>query len=204
MRAKIAFCLFVAFMAASARARACDACESTPNLPRYSQWRGERPSFVMSTALGACWRHDLTVGGDGFCADILYAGVDVPFAPHGRFTAEFGFGSTPRATSGDPQVRAGLSSGGAHVAMRVLAGWDVTRLFFTRVGLDLRMTPTYDWVLPEPGLVAEMGTRSFGHVEIGFRGRCGYESVVTATANAERHWVSAPALGVLVFMRLFL
>lgn len=192
-------------MCAPARALACDECRAAETVAPYSQWRGERLSFVISSGLGACARRDVTVGADGFCADILYAGVDVPFARHWRFTTEFGFGTTPRATSGDAALQEGLIAGGAHIALRGLLGWDITRLFFTRLGLEVRMTPAYGWMIPEPAAVAEIGSRTFGRLELGFRGRLGVESIVTSSATThEQRWGPASAVGILVFARVFL
>ncbi len=187
-------------------ARACHECESRAPTERTDRsiWPHPGMTAIASVGVGACWRQDPLVPGSGTCGD-FFIGIDAPIPGRFRLTLEGGVVQTVRAQTGPVLPFNGTShvSGGTYFATRFFIGYDWTRLFFMRLGWELHATAETE--LAEMWL-AEMGTRIFGHLEVGLRAKLGFEGVRSQTFTSGRdesgHGI-AFAQGVLVFVRAF-
>jgi opacity protein-like surface antigen len=162
---------------------------------------------VLSATIASCTRSDADVGGAGFCPEFSLAGVDVPlgfrlFGLDWHFGAEVGLGFMSRSSSGDANFGVARSSGGTYLVVRALLGFDVTRLFYVRVGAQARGTWSLETVNPGGQAVVDLGTRLGNHWEVGVRGILGEDGVV-ATGNGETRHDTALAYGAGVAVRLF-
>jgi hypothetical protein len=141
-------------------------------------------------------RIDDRVGASGVCGE-AYLGGDI--LTHIRalaaFRVEGGIGWTMGVTSGDRDYGTSTSSGGPYLAIRGLFDFDITQLFFVRVGPEVR--GSFSPVAPGIYGVVDVGTRVGEHFELGLRSHIGAEGVVRSDSSTQYEW--APAWGVTAF-----
>ena len=185
-RARVSAVLVLAGMSGAfafeSRARAGDeastASTAAPSLPVRPPAAQPGAHVALGLSVGSCTRDDDNVGAAGFCGEVS-GGVDLVVALDWHLDFEGGLGIMPKTTAGFSDFGLSQASGGCYGAIRAMVGHDWAPLFFSRLGGQLRITYSNDWLAPGPQLLVDLGTRLPWGIELGLRGDAGSDGVVS-------------------------
>lgn len=178
-----------------------------------SNWPNQHVHLVLAATLGSCTRTDVEVAASGFCPEFSVAGLDAPIGRRWHLGAELGLGWMPTGSTGDSTFGIARNAGGTYAVLRLLAGLDVTRLFFVRAGVQSRATWSLETVAPGFQGVVDLGTRLGNHVELGLRALAGADGEITRGASSfpgqppapqQTKWSLTPAFEEAVVARVFI
>lgn len=180
---------------------AADKADDDSVWPSGTSWQ---PHFVGGAMFGSCTRYDPDVGASGVCGEAI-VGLDVPFRVGKlsmRLDPEVGFGWSMQTTTGDKALGTQISSGGVEISVRPLVTFDITRLFFARLGPQVRMSMLLDTFNVGVQGVLDLGTRVGSVFELGLRGYAGADAIEKAQAT-NTEWSAAFGWGTMVLARFY-
>lgn len=171
--------------------------EATPPQLWAEEGAGAR-HLQLGATLGSCRRERTEADAVGLCGELFLSG-ELHLPRRLRASAELGVGLMQSASSGDEVLGIAHFSGGpVYAALRLALGYDFTRFFFVRGGVQLRAA----WALRH-GIAGvqghvDHGTRVWRRLELGFRVYYGVETVM----SSDGRWGLGWGLGAMLLARV--